>query len=225
MTELMGLVEGNDFEQLEALIAVTKSGMGQLNTDRPTPSAERTGELYPVAAWDGKSTFVCAMGEKVELRAVTAKIETGPAIKAESGCKIHIVDCDLEADVIVAGTMASEVRIEGGTFNARQSLVQVKMLATLAVVGATMETQSGGPAIDLDMNTAARIERSTIWGDIAIKSTMRNKIAIKDSRIIGKTASIDAGMHTVVQLDHSELDGPIEKSMHVRIEDVTATSE
>ncbi|MEM9204093.1 MAG: serine/threonine-protein kinase [Actinomycetota bacterium] len=218
-SNLLITAAGDDKELMELVGKIANAAIkspGAIN-NLEVPPAEREGPL-PSAAWDGKTTLQCGMNEKMELRDCEGRVASGPAIQAEVNCTVHLINCDIEAETIVAGH-PKEVRIEGGHYTAGKSLVESKMPQSIVLLDVVMDSQAEGTAVDVGMNAKLRIERSTIWANVAIKAQMRVKAEIIDSRLIGKTASIDAGMHSSFELTRTELDGPVKKQMHAQVRD------
>ena len=169
---------------------------------------------YTPTSWDGKSTFVCGMGDRVELRDVKAKLDT-TAIKMDLGCGLKLVDVDIEAPVAISGQAADRLVIEGGTFDVSRKGIELQM-AEVDIRNLTIE---GDPlvAVSLGMHAVGKIENSRFGGLTALRVGTHGNIEVRGGRMSGKTA-VEAEMGGAVLLDGTEVDGATKRGRKGRVE-------
>ena len=177
-------------------------------------------ERYTPTAWDGKSTFVCSMGDRVELRDVNATVDV-VAIRMEMGCGLRLVNVNLDAPVGITGTTADRLIIEGGTFNVSRKGIELSM-AEVEIRDLTIE---GKPlvGIELGMHTLGTIEDTTVEGLTALRLGMHTDIEMRGGKVAGKVA-VDAQMRAYVKLKGVAVDGEIKRGMKARVEQATRSS-
>ena len=171
-------------------------------------------EAYSLTPWDGKSTFVCSMGNRVELRDVKAKLDT-TAIKMELGCGLKLVDVDIEAPVAISGQAADRLIIEGGTFDVSRKGIEIAMVE-VDIRDLTIE---GDPlvAASFGMHSVGRIEDSRFSGLTALRVGMHGDIAVQGGRMSGKVA-VEAEMAGTVRLDGTDVQGATKRGPKGRVE-------
>ncbi len=190
----------------EEMIAATKAMHDVLRRSRDV--------RYTPTPWDGTTTFVCNMGERIELRDVKAKLDT-TAIKMELGCGLKLVNVEIEAPVGISGQAADRLIIEGGTFDVSRKGIEISM-AEIEISGLTIH---GEPlvAAAFGMHTLGTIEDSTFEGLTALRAGMHTDIEVRGGRMTGKT-SVDAQMAAWVKLKGTKLDGPVKRGPKGRVE-------
>lgn len=162
---------------------------------------------YRVTPWDGESTFVCQMGERVELRDLSVKLDT-TAIKMELGCGLKLVNVDIEAPVAIHGQMADRLIIEGGTFDVSHKGIEVG-LVELDI--RDLKIEGGAPlALSFGMHTVGTIAESTIEGLTALRVGMHSIIEVQGGTLAGKVA-VDAQMAATVRVRGTKLDGKVKR--------------
>jgi predicted Ser/Thr protein kinase len=170
---------------------------------------------YTTTPWSGTSTFVCGMGDRIELRDVKAKVAEGAAIEMELGCGLRLVNVDIEAPIAIKAGMTDRLVIEGGTFRVSRRGIMAKMLS-VDIRDLTIE---GDPlvAVELGMHAVGSISDSSFDGLTALRVGMHSRITLEGGRFSGKTA-LDAGMSSRVRVQGATLDGKVKRGPRARIE-------
>jgi predicted Ser/Thr protein kinase len=192
--------------------------MGGMLDAVDSAKAARADDPYQRAAWDGKSTLVCGMNQRMEIRGVTARVTKGPAVDAQMGCAIRLIDCDIEAEIVVAGTMADVIYIEGGRYVAGEKLVDTDMNTDVTIVRVELETATRGSAVVVGMRGTARIEGSTLRGATGLETGMHAQVTVENSTIVGRDRAIAAQMHAKVTLRDTTVEGAIERGTQAIVE-------
>ena len=169
---------------------------------------------YIRTPWDGKSTFVCQMGERVELRDMSVKLDT-TAIKMELGCGLKLVNVDIEAPVAIHGGMADRLIIDGGTFDVTHKGIEIA-LVELDVRDLTIKGDAPVAAA-FGMHTLGTIADSTIEGLTALRVGMHSRVDVEGGALAGKIA-VDAQMASRVRLKGTKLDGKVERAPKSQVE-------
>lgn len=195
----------------EASVEELIDGVQDLHEANRQPAEGR----YVRTPWDGTSTFRCAMGDRVELRDVKARIQSGPAITMQMGCALKLVDVDIEAPVAIEGQSGDRLVIDGGTFKVSREGINLQMLA-IDIRGLTIE---GDPTIgaSFGMHTVGTITDSSFAGKTALVVGMHADIDVDGGSLRGKTA-IEAKMLSAVRLKDVALEGKIKRSPKSRVE-------
>ncbi len=170
---------------------------------------------YVRTPWDGRSTFRCGMGDRVELRDVDAKIEHGPAITMQLGCALKLVDVDIEAPVAIEGQGGDRLVIDGGTFTVSRTGINLQMLA----VDLRNLTIEGEPKLgaSFGMHTVGTITDCTFSGATALQVGMHADLDVDGGTLRGMTA-IKAKMLSSVRLENVALDGKVDRDPKSRVE-------
>jgi len=64
--------------------------------------------------WDGKSTLTCAGNMIMKLERKQAHLTSGTAIQAAGNCELEIIDCEIEAPIVLSAAGNAKVQISGG---------------------------------------------------------------------------------------------------------------
>lgn len=113
-----------------------------------------------------------------------ADAKSEPLIRVEPHCRLIIRDCNLEAEVVVQGKGAAEVKIEHSVLNGRSL------------------------GIELDNNAKIELtENSKVRGDIAIAAGSGLDVRIDHSEVAGNEVGIQAGMSAKVVIHQGTLNG------------------
>ena len=192
---------------VEELIAATQAMHDTNRRARDLP--------FTRTPWSGKGTFVCHMGERVELRDVQAKVTTGAAIQMEMGCGLRLVNVDIEAPIAIEGTMTDRLEIEGGTFRVSRKGIDVGLVA-VDIRDLTIE---GDPlvAAEFGMHTVGSIVDSTFGGLTALRVGMHGRLRLEGGTFEGKTA-LDAGMSSRIEVDGATLRGKVKRAPNARVQ-------
>lgn len=163
---------------------------------------------YVPAQWDGSSTFVCGLGDRLELRGVKAQLDT-TAIRMEMGCGLRLVDVEIDAPIAISGRMADRLIIDGATFDVSDTGIEIG-LAQVEVRGLEIrgEPQVG---VSLDMHAHGTFEDSHIVGRTALRVGMHGQVRVRGGRVAGATA-VDAQGWSRVELDGVEIEGRVRES-------------
>lgn len=171
-------------------------------------------QAFTRTPWDGKSTFVCKMGERVELRDMSVKLDT-TAIKMELGCGLKLVNVDIEAPVAIHGMMADRLIIDGGTFDVTKKGIEISSvefdIRDLAIKG------ESPVAIGFGMHTLGTIANSALEGLTALRAGMHSRVEVHGGTLVGKVA-VDAQMASTVRLRGVTLDGKVKRGPKSRVE-------
>jgi hypothetical protein len=227
-TALQDVAEGDMFEDPEGFAAALSQaaedeapvGALVLGILKGVDNAQerRDQDEYHRPAWDGRTTLVCGMDQMMELRGVTARIADGPAIDAQMNCRIRLIDCDIEASTIVAGSMARIIYIEGGRFVAGKHLVETDMAKEVTIADVELVEPTGEAAVVIGMRSKARITGSTLRGATALVVGMHAEVTVEDSTLVGSDKAIEAEMHSHVTLRDTRLEGAIERGPNAVVE-------
>jgi predicted Ser/Thr protein kinase len=225
---LQEIAEGDMFEDPEGLAAaIAQAG----DDDAPigglvlgilkgveSSQARRDQQEYHRPAWDGRSTLVCGMNQMMEVVGVTARVESGPAIDAQMNCRIRLIDCDIEAETIVAGSMARIIYMEGGRYVAEKHLVQTDLAKEVIITGVKLDEPTGEAAVVIGMRSKATITGSTLRGSTALAVGMHAEVTVENSTLEGSEHAVAAEMHSRVTLKGTRLEGGIERGQNAVVE-------
>lgn len=164
--------------------------------------------------WDGTSTFVCQMGERVELRDMSVKLDT-TAIKMELGCGLKLVNVDIEAPVAIHGAMADRLIIEGGTFDVTHKGIEIA-LVEIDIRDLTVKGKAP-VAVAFGMHALGSIADSAIEGLTALRVGMHSRVDVEGGTLTGKIA-VDAQMASTVRLKGTALEGKVKRGPKSRVE-------
>ncbi|MBC8069585.1 MAG: hypothetical protein IAG13_14705 [Deltaproteobacteria bacterium] len=157
--------------------------------------------------WDGKEPLVCGMGDKWIIRDKTIDVQ-GVAITTMAGCRLHLVDCDITADIGLIVMMRSEASVQGGTMRPRMGFAQ-QLYGQLSLTGVEV---LGDNVFAIDIgNGRTVISDSKISGKTAVRASGAAQVRIVDSTLTGTTAALDVGGTANVELTGGAQLGTVEK--------------
>jgi hypothetical protein len=174
-------------------------------------------DLPPVSKeplWDGRSTLVCAGSRDIEIIGKTISIDEGPAFQIGGDCQLAIRDCEIDADIILAGGGSDEVRIvlERSKVKARTSVVKMgggarAELRDVEVLGPTEDH-----TFDLRGNVDFHISGTDSKSAEVIFVSGAATAHINDGRFEGSEAALVATGASQVVLGSPEFVGPMQQS-------------
>ncbi len=172
-------------------------------------------EPYTLTPWDGRSTFKCGLGQRVEIRDVKASIATGAAIEVSMGCGLKLVNVDIEAPIAIKGISGDRLVIEGGRFDVTSKGIELGMVAIeirdLAIRG------DASVAADFGMHTVGTISESSFEGLTALRVGMHGDLDVEGGTMKGKTA-VDASIHAAVRTTGTTIDGEVKRAPRATVE-------
>lgn len=101
--------------------------------------------------WDGKSTFTCTGNDAVKLEGITAKVDTGPAIRADANCQLTLDNVNITSPTGIESSGNAQVTMTGGSITASGTAIDAQALSKVKVSGATVKgkvKQAGLAKID-----------------------------------------------------------------------------
>jgi hypothetical protein len=109
-------------------------------TPAPTPPVIEPTPLPPTSAdgWDRKSSLWCA-NKAIELRGETLRVAEGAAFEVAEGCRLRLIDCDIEAETVVSGGGKSEIEIVGGRLHGTKQVLWAGGNASITIRETTIE--------------------------------------------------------------------------------------
>ncbi len=194
-------LEGVADAEIDELLGATAAGLLLKDAEA---HADKGGFVRP--RWDGKSELVCGMGDKFLLQGETLSLQ-GTAFMTMYGCQLHVVDCDITADVIAHVMLRSELTITGGTLRPRKQVLD-QLHGAVVIAGATVE---GTPTLGLAVGGGTtRIADVRMRAKTAISAHSRAQIRIEGGRIEGTEQAVSATSGARIDVVDAELVGPID---------------
>jgi hypothetical protein len=103
-------------------------------------------ESAKAAAWDGKAPYECSGVDNVTIEKVTAKLSTGPAIKASGNCQLTCTNCDITAPIVVDASGNAVVTFKGGSVNGSENSAVASANGKIDFQGTTVKGASKASA-------------------------------------------------------------------------------
>ncbi len=171
------------------------------------PGAPFAGKLVgKAAAWDGKSTLDCGLGETLVIENRTVTLDHGPVVHASMSCKLTIRGCTFRAPKIVEADQSAHIVIENSRLVGAQSVVTGSQVVEVRVEkNSTLE--SNETAIDVSQSSQVYLVDSSVESKaVAINAGQLSRIDASNSKIIGET-SIKTGQLAKLVLRKTHVTG------------------
>ncbi len=171
-------------------------------------------EPYVLTPWDGRSTFTCGLGQRVEIRDVQASLTRGPAIEMSMGCGLKLVNVDITAPIAIKGMSGDRLIIRGGRFDVSSRGIE---LGTVSIdIRDLVIEGNASVAADFGMHTVGTISGSSFQGLTALRVGMHGVVEVQGGTMKGQTA-VDAQMHASVLTHDVAIEGKVKTGIRAQV--------
>ncbi len=216
--EATALASGLDAEPVSTIAVVPAEPRGSGPAEpippppAPTPTPAPKEEVIPPTrpgdeAWDGTSTLHCAH-MTLELRDREIRVPTGPAVQMGDGCRLRIIDCDIEAETLVTAGGASSLEVVDGRLSATKQILWAGGSANITIRGTKIDARTSEAMFHVVGDAHLTLARLVAASNTVLYVAGNAQANLEDVELTGTAHVVRAVGNAVVKVHKAQLDGP-----------------